>query len=461
MTKQVLKHLFWSFIVCGILASLIASSLSEKNVGILNWQILVPIFALVAILSPCIQVVRRRRKFRALWDICKPSKKLRPEDFKIQSYKNAYVYRESDSTVRVLLKDRDYILISGKPKAGKTRLAYETISKLGNFMVIAPEAKIIEARGIKLPMLGNRNFVLLFDDLQRFIDTNIDNMIESFRRRSGKLVVIATCRTGQELDSVKEELLSLHREFMSVELMDITEEDGMRLASDAGIKWRPGRFDGTPGSVVLDLEDMKERYRKAGDGRAILKALKLLRAGNIHIYTESCVKGVCKDIFQFSDEKLRRYSWDEEIGNLRQAGFLTTQGEVIYIYSSYLDTCVYDYDPDLNENDIIGLKRLFARVGDSRNLFFLGNGFRYRGDFRFSADCYREALGIEPLYAPVHRGLGLSLEGLAKSEMLVGHYDLAEELYREAEEELREAIRLQPDYTHAYNNLGYILSEQL
>ena len=57
----------------------------------------------------------------------------------------------------------------------------------------------------------------------------------------------------------------------------------------------------------------------------------------------------------------------------------------------------------------------------------------------------REALRLRPDYPEAHYNLGLLLSGLKR--------------YDEAEKEYREALRLRPDYPAAHNNLGNLLSD--
>ena len=404
-------------------------------------------------------VMERKDEFRKIWEVYKPAEKLTPEDSKIQGYKKAYVSRKSDTTIENLLENGKYILIVGKPKIGKTRTAYEAIKKFKGFSVIKPGPKEIEK--IRIPPLCKKNFILFLDELQRFVDKNIEDVIAELKKKVKKLVVIATCRTEKELDLVKEEILTLYREFTSIELEKISKDDCKRLADsikneDRKFEWEPDQFDGTPGCVTLDLEDMKKRYKKAGDCKAILKALKLLKEGNLFLYKETRVKDVCRDIFEFPIEKLRRYIWDELIQNLKESGFITMDEDIIDIYASYLDKCVYDYDPSLN--DLMRLKNTLIRTKDSRSLFYLGSGFYYKKDFSHAINCYVEALKVYPKYAAAHNSLGYVSAKLGEVEEAEGRYDKARRLYEEAEKEHREAIRLNPYYAVDHNNLGFALT---
>lgn len=425
------------------------------------WTFLVLGLAIIVVILFYAWVRERKNEFRKIWEFCKQTKKLTPEDFKIQGYKKARIPRKSDTTIENLLRNGKYILITGKPKIGKTRASYEAIKKLENYSVIKPRPQEIGIEKIKIPPLSNKNFILFLDDLQRFIGKNVDYVIDRLKKKSKKLIVVANCRTGEELDLVREEILSLHREFTNIELEEISKDDCKKLVDDIKkedkkFKWKTKQFDGTPGSVTLDLEDMKERYKKTGDGKVILKTLKLLREGNLFLYKETRVKDICRNIFELPVEMLRRYNWEEIINNLKESSFITLDEDTIDIYSAYLDVCVYDYDPSLN--DLMKLKNILIRARDSGSLFYLGNGFYYKEDFSHAKNCYLEALKIYPKYASAYTSLGYVLTKLGEAEEAKGRHDEAERLYEEAIEKYREAIRISPYYAVDHNNIGYALT---
>jgi len=403
-----------------------------------------------------------RNDFTKIWEFYKPIDKLTPKDFKIQKYRKSHILRKSDATIENFLRNRKHVLINGKPKIGKTRASYEAIKKLENFSVIKPRAEEIEIERIMIPPFSNKNFILLLDDLQRFVDKNIEDVINVLKKKSKQLIIVATCRDGDELNLVKENNLTLYREFIYIEIEKISKDDCNRLVEDIKnedrkFEWNVKLFDGTPGCVTLDLEDMKERYRKAGDSKVIMKALKLLNEGNIFVYKETRVKDICRDVFELSNNLLTRNIWDEMIINLKEQGFITRDKDIIDVYPSYLDFCVYDYDPRLN--DLMKLRDMLVRSHDSGSLFYLANGFLYKKDFNRARHCYMEALKIYPEYASAHASLGYVLSKLGEELEGKGLYYKAERLFKEAQEESRRAISINPNYSIDYNNLGYSLSK--
>lgn len=393
---------------------------------------------------------------KAKLSIIKPIKKLTPYDFRIKKYNEYYIRRKSDYSIESILKreNDNYILIMGKPKIGKTRAAYEAIKKLEVFSIINPEPEKIELEDIKIPQFKiKKNLILFLDDLDRFFTIRIEEVIYKLKKQSKKLLVIATCRSGEKLAIIKRKSLSLFRLFKCIELEDISREDGEKLAKSFGIEWQKRQFDGTPGSVILDLLDMRQRYEKAGDGKVVLKAMKLIKEGNI-FFKESIIKRVCADIFELSVEKLKRYKWDEIIIYLKNIDFITKRKSIIYIYPSYLDFCVYDYDP---QNDLDKLKDVLIRMKDSIGLLRLGNEHLNKENFLIARDCYGEALRINPRNFIIRANLGYVLTNLGFDLEMKGNYEKAEKIYNDAENELRKSIKINSSWAGNYNNLGYLL----
>ncbi len=456
-------------IIIGVIGNYFYASLNHKEfttliyfVGIFNlyWKYLITSFAATIIFLILVWNKDRADYFGNFWEVYKPSDKILPDDFRIQKYKHAYLSRNSDKILgNSLAKDKN-ILIIGKPKIGKTRTAYEAISKIKNFVVIKPKPIDYDLKEIKFPPFINKHVILFLDDLQRFADKNVEGTIDIFKRESEQLIIIATCRTGEELDFVKENILSLHREFDVLELEEINYGEAVKLIDEikkenSDFKFNE-QFDGTPGSITLDLDDIKARYRNSGDGKVIIKAIKLLRAGNSYIYDESIIKEICRHIFEVSDEKLRRHSWDETITRLVENNIITIYNDIIDIYSSYLDCCVNDYDPQ--KEDLLKLLDIFTKHKDTRRIIYLGDGFAKKRDYTQARDCFREALAINLQLASAHSHLGYALTKLGELEEAHADYRYAKSLYKQAINEFEAAIKLSPHYPVNHNNFGFVLT---
>jgi tetratricopeptide (TPR) repeat protein len=73
----------------------------------------------------------------------------------------------------------------------------------------------------------------------------------------------------------------------------------------------------------------------------------------------------------------------------------------------------------------------------------LAEAYRRLGQYEAAAACCRTALRLEPHFPVASNNLGLSLQGLGQTEAAIAQY--------------RETLRLQPDFAMAYNNLAIAL----
>ena len=238
--------------------------------------------------------------------IYRKAKDLQQSDFGIQQPLNAnaevYKRRGSDKEIEKSLKNHENVLVIGMPKSGKTRSVYEAIKAVfPDFFVVKVPPKEVEQ--FRFPFL-KRNYLVFFDDLNEFISVNFDfNLfLKRVKEKSNKLIVVSTCRSGDEFKSVEDKSMETLRTFTKVMDLDeykLNEIEGRELAEKVGVKWKPEQFLETPGSVILDIEDMKNRYRNSGPPeKSILRACKLLKRANIFIYEKALITEICSSIFE-------------------------------------------------------------------------------------------------------------------------------------------------------------------
>ena len=357
-----------------------------------------------------------------------------------------YTRKKSDDEVEKYLNDSKDLLIIGMPKAGKTRSAYQAMK------LVLPEFYVIRPPAEKLPDFifprFKKNYLIFFDDLNKFTDVDFDfkRFLDKFRSKSNRMIVLSTCRSGDELDTVKSKSMEFFRRFEIVDLNNypLSEAEGEQLAKDAGVGWKPEQFNGTAGSVVLDDGDMKERYRHLDDRqKAILRTCKLLRSANIFTYKKDLIKNVCDRIFEI---KIGENIWINLINGLGCNSFITkpeSGSNKVNVYDSTLDSVVDDYSPN---GHLPPLMELLIGLKDDENLFYLGNAFYERKDYANAEECYRRSLMFSPDDAAAHSNLGSLLND--------------QERYNEAEKEYRDAIRIDPDLAAAHSNFGVMLKDQ-
>jgi tetratricopeptide (TPR) repeat protein len=446
--------------------------LNETIEGLLGtslewWEIVSLIAAVIGILwylqdkiLPKITHSRSHKEdFKELF-LYKKSKYLQQSDFGIQhppeANKDVYKRKKSDDAIENYLKDSKDLLVIGMPKAGKTRSTYQAMKLvLPDFYVIRPPAE-------KLPDFifprFKKNYLLFFDDLNKFTDVDFDfkRFLDKFERKSKRVVILSTCRSGDELDTVKSKSMEFFRRFEILDLNNypLSEAEGEQLAEDAGVEWKPKQFNGTPGSVVLDDENMKERYRHLDDRqKAILRTCKLLRSANIFTYKKDLIKNVCDNILE---TKINENNWIDLINGLGGNSFITNPERSfnrVDMYDSTLDSVVDDYSPEDHYNLGVLLKdqgrydeavkewrdTIRADPDDAAAHYNLGVLLKDQGRYDEAEKEYRDAIRADPDLAAAHSNLGSLLNDL--------------ERYDEAEEEYRDAIRADPDLAEPHANL--------
>ena len=370
------------------------------------------------------------------------------KDFHMAEFNNFYLERESDKKVRERLKNYENIIIIGKPLSGKTRAVYNHLNKIKtdkkfkDFWFVKPapvEKEELFKKEYEIPKKDKA--IIVFDDLNKFVEKEFP--IDVFTRvisksKKSKIVVIATCRSGNEYEKVKEvckEVRAILRK--EIELQDISKENGKKIAKETGKSM--GEFDGTPGSITLGLEEMRTRYKSFNDyQKSILKCIKLLNSTKFFLTSIDLVRKVLdSEMFNHLDP----FKFDENLNVLKNNSFLSSLSDFIYLTNDVYCEKIIEFEP--MKVDFMGLKENFKEKELHEELLDLGNFFSYEKDFENAEDCYRNAIEVNSKYAIAHYNLGILLNNFRR--------------YEEAEKEYREAIRINPQYALVHNNLGYLL----
>jgi tetratricopeptide (TPR) repeat protein len=331
------------------------------------------------------------------------------------------------------------------PKSGKTRSVYQALKAVfPDFYVIKVPPKDVEQ--VRFPLL-KRNYLIFFDDLNKFSDVNFDfNLfLKKIKAKSKDRIVVSTCRSGDEFrllkDETKQFFKSTFTTVVNLDEYELDESEGEELAREAGVTWKPDQFLGTPGSVILDIDDMKKRYRNSGTyERSILRACKLLKQANIFSYEKVLIRAICTSIFE---TEINETSWIDSITHLRENNLVTRSSiPKIDVYDPTLELVVNDYEP---VDHLESLLSLLIGLEDAESLFYLGNAFYMDKKYENGEKSYEESLWISPESAGAHNNLGALLKEMGRKE--------------DAEAEYRETLRIKPDSAETHNNLGLLLKE--
>jgi tetratricopeptide (TPR) repeat protein len=330
----------------------------------------------------------------------------RDPDLIIAGYRaNVYCERPEKLAAEKALSDGG-LLIIGRPKSGKTRLAWEVLRNLPEAVVVMPRAPQPPAE-FEVAGLSRRQLILLCDDLH-----SVAERLEPLRWRerlstvSSPVYLVATIRDGSDWKRVRDNQAVLldafdqHRRIFVSKVgesgEDLLFESARDLAGTLGISKDEfaRRFDGTPGSLTLDLGAMRTRYERlreeqigGSSASRLLDSVKLLHAAGQASLDEDLTRAAAEEIRGVVPvsaenwEALSRRTQDEGFGRFTHGEFVT--------YRPYLEECVA-YEPSAEDLDQV--LALLARRSDWVRVIALGIARTQRGEPREAIEALRAAM---------------------------------------------------------------------
>jgi hypothetical protein len=306
------------------------------------------------------------------------------------------------------------ICVIGRKLLGSTRLAWQAIHTIGSSsgllstwtFVRWPEnaSQYVELWQDLQKRLAK--VVLWLDDLAKYQDERNASLIArlpfDLEERHIPFIVIATLHNDEVEDAharfggLLDHLLPIHpSDLTTAEANTLIEQ--LRGAGES--VFLADRFDGTPGSIVLAVDHMRDQvYPRLSDGaKAILRSIKLLRSAGIRAYTLERTLRTAAIL-----SKRKHPNWTPDLEALQGAGFLRQSvldsGRVVLlepIAEVYLDVAIPDYSqPPSATNEWPQLLESFTQASDGYALVRLGDAFRRSSDDDRAEVCYHGALGF-------------------------------------------------------------------
>jgi tetratricopeptide (TPR) repeat protein len=381
-----------------------------------------------------------------------------------------YLEREVDRLANRALDERGGVVVVGRPLSGKSRLASELLRRNPRTLVVVPKPNNTAPPGnFEVSGFSGEEAIILFDDLHR---TAKISQTAAWRRTleeaTGRLCkVICTSRDGEDWREVETEqgrlLEALGKEEAIVFTSkvgdlnrqwgeDLSGDQGWDLANEIGMDAAEfgRRFDGTPGSLLLDLDDMRRRYEALRDenrngismGR-LLDALKLLYRVGVPAMSDAMLRSVVEQVR--GSGPLDEETWDTLHRRTGEEGFIALEEgtKTISSYAPYLEQCVL-YEP--SAKDLERFSTLMEEGGDVVILFFL---VAYQGsilrDYERALSLVERAIELDPGFAPSWYNKSFVLNSLGRND--------------QALEAIERAIYLNPEYHSSYYSKGWALTD--
>ncbi|MFN3466328.1 MAG: tetratricopeptide repeat protein, partial [Candidatus Brocadiales bacterium] len=399
------------------------------------------IAAIGIIVGIAIAMAKGREKRLRRSALFKPVARLGPADVGIENYlgKECYVRRKSDEALASLLEGgAPAILIIGRPGSGKTRTVFEALSSMAaslpaappipalersewayiipskgkeDLYILVPRPRLTSLKELAIPGLSSKKIVLFLDDLHRYVKKlDVVELLRQLEVKAAGTVLIATCSPDklQFLEKETPELLRLFRPKNRISLRDLSPAEQTSLASALGHGEMATMANVTPASLVLNLAEMKERYKNSGDARLIIHSLLLLHKAFIFACGEPLARKVCERVF---NKTFSRSQWKGAIKGLVTMGFISSGKAIpskdgtLEIYEGYLEEgLVDDYSP--SEGDMNALQEVLLKSRDWEGLFSIGVYYSTEGQWEKSLQALEKAVEMNPHSTEIRYFLG-------------------------------------------------------
>ena len=255
-----------------------------------------------------------------------------------------------------------------------------------------------------------KQIILWLDDLHEYANPNesaiINDLPRHFIEEEASLIVIATCRDGEDQLQATKYLGNLLEQLIPVYLEDISVNEALNLAkvlTQEGLEVSNDEFDGTPGSLIFGLQRMTSRYLNlTNSAQNVLKAMKLLHSAQIHTYTEKRVKNVSHYVFGFEIKDWRKSYESLDRSDFIKITMLNNERFIEPVAETYLEKVVINYPTPHAKlaDDWINLKECFQHYQDADGLNTLGLAAKWESlknqqvTYQFSEKCYISASEI-------------------------------------------------------------------
>ncbi len=386
-----------------------------------------------------------------------------PDDVPIAAYRSdVHIDRPVTARASAALARLGGVVIIGRPKSGKTRLAWQLLQERPEAMVVIPREPL-PTPAFESSTFTGKEVVLFFDDLHRSAMTS-DPMAwrRRFEEASGtRCLVVCTSRDGEDWKNVERSgaarlIDNLGRDALVFasqsggEGADLPHDEGLKLAEALGLSRQEfdRRFDGTPGSLTLDVEDMGKRYARLRDEQRggiamsrLVDAAKLVYEASQPRLHGPIVRAAAERIR--GDGRLSAEMWETLQRRTADEGFGIFQSDTgdFQTYKPYLESCVA-YTPSVAE--IESLTPLLIEAKDYDGLGYLGQALFMRHRSHSAAE----------------QALRAAMEGGNESAATILSWLLADIPGRAADTEAMHRRLLEDGEAGAYVNYGGFLAKQ-
>jgi len=434
-----------------------------------------------------------------------PSSRLMPTHVKpgTEWFNNLFLEQEAVAKVARSLISSPGVLLIGPPRVGKTRCAYEALKRLPDFHVLGLSPQTRDLTKIKIPRtfdLLKPNLVVFLDDLQQFAGKfPPDQIVGHFEEQARTLTILATCRSGPELEMIKDNkafaVFIRDLQQISIGRVEEKQEDDLKAVPESASKIEEQRAEPSPAAASLETApsdviapsdqtvppaeqedaegvedgehaaDTEKQHGEATPSEPDLTQSHLDLALSpppppIETLADNVVPESAKEVEEQPPEAIAPSSSDAEADThldvalgehtrteeAKSESHEATPGAPNITEARDNLPLETDEHPPTEEAEETRREAIPSAPDLAEAHFDLGVTLGQEGHPEEAAKEFREAIRCNPDRAEAHYNLALALSQLGRTG--------------EEERELREAIRCNPDYAEAHYNLAVVLRLQ-
>jgi tetratricopeptide (TPR) repeat protein len=420
-------------------------------------------------------IYNRNRKIKAYYEIVwEKSSSLKPKEvLGMRPFNKYYYQRPEDNLIGGSLNKKENVLIVGPPLSGKSRAAYQGLINLSKpHDIIIPKCTDINRENFLFPKHVKfwRPRIILFDDLHRLVEQqNFEHLFEIAMRNN--VIIFATCRSGIEYKKVKKKMLDKNMDVETIfanniELKRVLEDTGRKIAHEVGKNWDEVRFDGTIGSILVPLTEMKRRFDECTEvEKTILRAIKNLYICGIYEENQVFPLNWIRTLAKKDGLEGKDFEWSGWLENLENKELIVLPKGKVQAEEVYLEYLVKPKSEMSNLDIFKQALVTFSEVPDA--LLRLGNRASEIGTIELEIAeymktaivAYEEALKVYTLerfpmyYGGIQNNLGNAYRTLAEVEARAENCKKAIAACEEALK-VRTLKRFPMYYATTQNNLG-------
>ena len=365
-----------------------------------------------------------------------------------------YVPREKDgSKFQQLLSEGKNILVRGPSKIGKSRFVYEMLKESPERLyVFALQQKVLlhtdPTRFIMTLTPNKRKIIWFIDDYNYFsgYPMQLSMVYEELILKFECIQVVATLRSEEEFDKKSR----IAKDMQPFDISPWEEDEINDLISHYG-KTRD-KFACTPFSIIGNIEYIKELYDKLPvEYKNIFRYLRILKD-----FLQDIDYLFLEEVFcHLNGESKGKVLFEKGIKILANNGLVMSSSGKISSWEPYLEELVNENEYFHMDSDRAKLINIFADLNKYIELFYFSFYFYKNKILDKAIECFKKLNLIIPdkntIKLQLYNNWGVVLLELAE-------LNKDKNLYLDAIEKYKKAVKFKKDYPEPYNNWGLALS---